>query len=153
MDKSNSPFIPVGHLGRLLSSLVQMMRRFQHRIRLRYKLTIGRNNHIGSDCGFRPPDKMRLSDDVAIRQAVTVEANLLVGPSTLISSRVSFVGNDHSFDDPRSAVFWQGRLPASTIVLEGDNLIGAGVIIVGNVRIDRDYAGLKEIYRQALASV
>ncbi len=86
---------------------------------------------------FRPPQEIRLSEDVAFGQGVIVEADLIVGPCTLISSRVSFVGNDHRYDDPESTVFWQGRFPPSRIVLEGDNLIGSGVIVVGNVTIGK----------------
>lgn len=55
----------------------------------------------------------------------------------LISSGVSFVGNDHRFDIPGKSIIWGGRLPASTIIVEGDNLIGFGVTIVGDVRIGK----------------
>ena len=56
---------------------------------------------------------------------------------TQISSHVAIVGNDHRFDGASASVFAAGRLPPTTVVLEGDNLVGFGAIIVGGVRIGR----------------
>lgn len=120
-----------------MSAVVQWMRRLRLRMKLRRKIRFGRNNHLGSGCQFRPPHELVISDDVAFGQGVIVETDLEVGQFTLISSRVSFVGNDHAFDDPDSNVFWQGRNPPSRIVLEGDNLIGNGAILIGNLRIGK----------------
>jgi chloramphenicol O-acetyltransferase type B len=133
----NSPFIPRSLPGRLLSAVVQKIRRLRLRLKLRRKIRFGRNNHFGSGCQFRPPRELEIGDDVAFGQEVLVETDLQVGPYTLISSRVSFVGNDHAFDDPNCNVFWQGRNPPSKIVLEGDNLIGNGAILIGNVRVGK----------------
>jgi chloramphenicol O-acetyltransferase type B len=134
---NKSPFIPRSRPGRLLSSIVQFLRRMRLRLRLRNRINFGQNNHFGAQCCFRPPNQMQLADDVAFGQEVIVETDLVVGQGTLISSRVSFVGNDHAFDDPSSNVFWQGRNPPSRIVLEGDNLIGNGAILIGNLRIGK----------------
>lgn len=137
MATNNSPFIPRSLPGRLISAMVQWVRRARLWLRLRKRIVIGRNNHFGAKCYFRPPLQMQLADDVAFGQEVIVETDLIVGQYTLISSRVSFVGNDHAFDDPDSNVFWQGRNLPSRIVLEGDNLIGNGAILVGNLRIGK----------------
>lgn len=133
----NSPFIPRSLPGRLVSAWIQRLRRWRLRLKLRRKIQFGSNNHFGSRCQFRPPRQLLIADDVAFGQEVIVETDLEVGQFTLISSRVSFVGNDHSFDDPNSNVFWQGRNPPSKIVLEGDNLIGNGAILIGNLRIGK----------------
>lgn len=66
-----------------------------------------------------------------------VEANLRVGKDSLISSNVCFVGDDHRFDDPNTTVFWNGRKPTPTIILEGDNMIGNGCTIIGPVTIGK----------------
>jgi acetyltransferase-like isoleucine patch superfamily enzyme len=50
---------------------------------------------------------------------------------------VSFIGNDHIFNNPDKTIFFSGRLPSSTIILEGDNLIGFGTIVIGNVTIGK----------------
>jgi acetyltransferase-like isoleucine patch superfamily enzyme len=68
---------------------------------------------------------------------VHIETALDVGDDVLISSYVGFVGNDHPFDDPTKTVFSQGRAAQAAIRLEGDNLIGFGAVIVGNVTIGR----------------
>lgn len=137
MVNRQSPLIKRGFIGKNISTVIQYCRRLRHKLRLGSRLTIGANNHFGAGCLFGPPREMRLSEDVAFGREVIVETDLIVGPCTLISSRVSFVGNDHRFDDADSTVFWQGRFPPSRIVLEGDNLIGSGVIVVGNITIGK----------------
>lgn len=135
LDKS--PLVPRSWLGRLASETLHSIRRVRIAISLRSKLHLGRNNHFGARCYFRPPSFMHISDDVSFGSNVIVETNLRVGPQCLISSNVSFVGNDHAFNDRSSNVYWQGRLPPSTIILEGNNLIGHRVTIVGNVTIGK----------------
>ncbi len=100
-------------------------------------MTIGKNVHFARRLDLRPPHWLRIGNNVSFGQNVITEANLTVGDDTLISSFVAFVGNDHAFDDPNSTVYWQGRLPESSVVLEGDNLIGFGTIVIGNVTIGR----------------
>lgn len=68
---------------------------------------------------------------------VTIQTNLVVGDDVMISSGVAFVGNDHDFSDPAKNIQQQGPLPKSSVVLEGDNLIGFGTLVVGNVTIGR----------------
>jgi acetyltransferase-like isoleucine patch superfamily enzyme len=98
---------------------------------------MGNNVWFGAAADLHPPDFARFGDNVAVGRDFYLETNLEVGSDVLISSKVSFVGNDHRFDDPTKTVFWTGRLPPTTIHLEGDNLIGFGVIVVGDVRIGR----------------
>jgi acetyltransferase-like isoleucine patch superfamily enzyme len=66
-----------------------------------------------------------------------LESNVIVGDDVLISSNVMIVGNDHAFEERRVSVFFGARNPPSEVVIEGDSLIGARSIIVGNVRIGR----------------
>ena len=70
-------------------------------------------------------------------RGVHIETALDIGDDVLISSYVGFVGNDHPFDDPTKTVFSQGRATQASIRLDGDNLIGFGTVIVGNVTIGR----------------
>lgn len=120
-----------------LRAALRYTRMLRHKLSLRGKLTIGQNVFFGKRCYLSPPQFMRVGNNVAIGMAAFVETNLEIGDDVLISSQVSFVGNDHRFDDPEQTVFWAGRLPPSTIILEGDNLIGHRTTIVGNVRIGR----------------
>jgi acetyltransferase-like isoleucine patch superfamily enzyme len=60
-----------------------------------------------------------------------------VGDDVLISSNVAIIGNDHDFSDPSLTVFSGGRLATSTVVIEGDTLVGFGSTIIGNLRVGR----------------
>lgn len=120
-----------------LRTAVRSLRILRHKLALRGRLTVGSNVFFGKRCYLSPPEFMRVGNNVAIGMAAFVETNLEIGDDVLISSQVSFVGNDHRFDVADQTVFWAGRLPTSTIILEGDNLIGHRTTIVGNVRIGR----------------
>jgi acetyltransferase-like isoleucine patch superfamily enzyme len=132
-----APDRPIAGPLSMLRNALRYARLQRHRVSLREKLTTGRNVTIGKHSVLLPPDFARFGDNVSIAGDFRLEANLDAGSDILISSNVAFVGNDHRFDDPDSTVFWQGRNPSATIVLEGDNLIGHGVIVVGDVRIGR----------------
>lgn len=133
----NKPDRPISKCLHLVRQVVRWSRLALWRVRLRGKMTVGRNVFFGRNCYLAPPSYLTLGDNVAIGSAFHLESNLTIIGDVLISSHVSIVGNDHRFDDPNHSVFWAGRLPPSSVVLEGDNLIGNGVIIVGNVRIGR----------------
>jgi acetyltransferase-like isoleucine patch superfamily enzyme len=80
---------------------------------------------------------VRIGDNVAIGAEFHCETNLVVGSDVLISSRVAMVARDHRFDDRNKTVYRAGRLPPATIILEGDNLIGFGAIVIGPATIGR----------------
>lgn len=120
-----------------LRTALRAVRMLRHKLALRGKLTLGDNVFFGKRCYLAPPEFLRVGNNVAIGMATFIETNLDIGDDVLISSHVSFVGNDHRFDDPSQTVYWAGRLPPSTVVLEGDNLIGHKTTIIGNVRIGR----------------
>ena len=131
------PDRPIARLLVPLRSVVRAMRRSAHRISLRGKMSCGTNVNFGRDCTLLPPDFVRLGNNIGIGTGFHLEANLDVGDDVLISSHVSIVGNDHQYNDPQRSIFFGGRLPPSTVTIEGDNLIGHRVIVVGNVRIGR----------------
>ncbi len=137
MDRVHSPLKARSFLMARISAIVHFFRKLRHTVLLRSRLKLGTNIHFGSSCILSPPNLLSIANDVSFGRRVLVEVDLVVGSDTLISSFVSFVGNDHSFDDPRSTVYWQGRHPPSRVILEGDNLIGVGAIVVGNVTIGR----------------
>ncbi len=137
MNKRKLPDRPLGTLARTLRFLIRRTRLLRLQIMSGNRITVGSNVSFGKRCSILSPDFAAFGDNVRLGQDVLVEANLEVGNSVLISSKVSFVGNDHKFDDPKSDVYFQGRNAPSTIRLEGDNLIGNGVIIVGDVVVAR----------------
>jgi maltose O-acetyltransferase len=103
----------------------------------RGRLRAGSNVSLGARARFLAPAYMELGDNVSFGSDIHVEANLRIGSDVLISSCVAVIGNDHRFDDVDGSVFWGGRLPDCEVVIEGDNLIGFGVVVVGPVRIAR----------------
>ena len=121
----------------LLRKLIGSVRLFYHRVKLDRKLSCGNNVFFGQKCHLFPPERLTIGNDVAVGAGFHLESNLEIGNEVLISSYVSIVGNDHRFDDPGCSIYHAGRLPPSSVVMEGDNLIGHRVIIVGNVRIGR----------------
>jgi len=129
------PSRPVSPPLIIIRDLVRSMRRLWLRLKLRKKLSHGANFHFGKHCLFLPPGHLKCGNDISIGQNFHLETNLEIGDGVLISSNVSIIGNDHRFDDIHNNIYWGGRLPASTVIIEGDNLIGFGTIILGNVRI------------------
>src|ERR671920_2580867 len=75
--------------------------------------------------------------NVSIGRDFHVETNVVIGDDVLISSRVGIVGRDHRMDDPTKTIYWAGRLPPARVVLEGDNLVGFGAVIVAPATIGR----------------
>jgi len=132
-----SPSRPISEWLLPFRNCVRLVRYAKQRLVLGSKLSLGRNVSFGKNVELRVPQFMRVGDNVMLGSYFIAETNLVIGADVLISTRVSCIGNDHTFDDPNQTVFSGGRLPACTIVLEGDNLIGFGTILVGNVTVGR----------------
>jgi acetyltransferase-like isoleucine patch superfamily enzyme len=81
------------------------------------------------------PNEFVAGNSVYIGRNFHCEVDAEIGDSTLISSAVALVGNDHEFDVAASAITEGARLPASRVILEGNNLLGYGTTVVGNIRI------------------
>lgn len=92
---------------------------------------------VGKRSEIQSPNYFVMGDRVAVGQDFLCQVDVLAGSDILISSRVTLVGNDHDLADPAKTAFTGVRLPASVVRLEGDNLLGAGVTIVGNVVVGR----------------
>ena len=109
------------------------------RARLGYRgtLIIGKDFTTGSGLVLATEGPVHIGDRVRFGRGVHIETAIQVGDDVLISSYVGFIGNDHPFDDSTKTVFSQGRARQATIRLEGDNLIGFGAVIVGNVTIGK----------------
>jgi acetyltransferase-like isoleucine patch superfamily enzyme len=121
----------------LLRDAVRASRRLRARLHAWGRLHVGRDFVIGP--GFRLARGLTLvaGDRVSIGPNFTCGVNAVFGDDIMVSGSVAFIGNDHAFDDPEKTIQTQGPLPPSTVYVEGDNLIGFGTIVVGNVRIGR----------------
>jgi acetyltransferase-like isoleucine patch superfamily enzyme len=133
----SSPFRNKGAALNAVRAIARQARVLRLRLQLRRRLSYGRNFSVGKGADIRPPSYFKCGDDVGIGKNLTVETNVQIGDEVLVSSNVSFVGDDHQFDDPNSSVFWQGRKPEGCVVLEGDNLVGFGCTLIGGVKVGR----------------
>ncbi len=137
MINKQRPDRPISSALVPVRSAVRALRLFCLKARFGRKLQMGKNVYFGCRALMVPPEFVRFGDNVALGSDFHLETNLVVGSDVLISSRVAIIGNDHRFDDPDTSIFWAGRYPPSTVYIEGDNLIGFGVTIIGNVRIGK----------------
>ncbi|MCA2213269.1 acyltransferase [Jidongwangia harbinensis] len=111
--------------------------------RLRARCGFGNSISYGSDFVVGPSFRLargrtvKIGDKVSIGRNFDCMTNAVIGDNIMISSSVAFIGNDHSFNDPTKEIQSQGPLPIPTVRLDGNNLIGYGSIILGDVTIGR----------------
>jgi acetyltransferase-like isoleucine patch superfamily enzyme len=80
--------------------------------------------------------RVRLGSNVALGRHLYVETDLTVGDDVLFSGYVAVVGDVHPIDGP-STVFASASLPQQPVVLEGDNLVGYGAILIAPCHLER----------------
>jgi acetyltransferase-like isoleucine patch superfamily enzyme len=134
---SNSPFRNRGFVGNLLREVVRWARAKRIRLAQGSRVRFGTSFSIGKSADIRPPSFFYCGNCVGIGKNFTCESNAEIGDNVLISSNVSFISNDHAFDDRTSDIFHQGRLAPSSIIIEGDSLIGFGSILIAPCRIEK----------------
>lgn len=131
-----SPDKPAGPIKSAIRGFVRNLRMIIARARTGFRLSYGVNAYIAKGFDIYVPDHAVLGNNISIGANFFSQTNFEIGDECLISSNVSFVGNDHDLYGGPSAYF-SGRLSPSTVVLEGDNFIGFGTTIVGNVRVGK----------------
>lgn len=135
MLKGSAPDRPLSRVLVPVRGFIRCLRIAKLRLLLGRRLLVGNNVAFGSRAYVAPPEYAKFGDNVRIGSDFHLETNLEVGSDVLISSRVSIVGNDHDLHNPEFPVFGSKRNAPSVVILEGDNLIGHGSIIVGSVRV------------------
>lgn len=135
--QKNSPFRRKNIVFEILRALLRASRYWRVKLVLRQRFRVGSHFSMGKGADIRPPIVFVAGNHVGIGKNLTVEASVLIGDDVLLSSNVSLIGNDHLFDDPSSTVYWQGRASNKEIIIEGDNLLGFGVTVIGSVRIGK----------------
>lgn len=131
------PDRPISRAAAAARGAVRAARLMRLRALLGRRMTIGTDVALGANCIVLSPHLFHLGDRVRIGRNLHVEADVVVGDDVLISSNVAILSDDHAFDDPELTVFTQGRNPTARVVIEGDNLIGFGTIILGQVTVGR----------------
>jgi chloramphenicol O-acetyltransferase type B len=115
-------------------NIVRTVRRLKLTVATRGRLSWGRNAYIGGGANVYVPRSASIGSNVSIGRDFLSQVDFRIGDECLLSSRVSFVGHDHDVLGSGSAYF-SGRLPPSTVVLEGNNFVGYGATLVGSVQI------------------
>jgi chloramphenicol O-acetyltransferase type B len=129
------PYRKVGGVLIFLRFLIRRLRRIKICLLNYKKIKIGHECAFGPGAVLNVPEYFDIGYNNAFARNFFCQTNVTMGNECLISSDVSFVGNDHDLFDINKTAFHSGRLPPSTVILEGNNFIGYRVVIVGNVRI------------------
>lgn len=132
---TNSPDKPSGILLGFIRRVVRCLRMALLHTLARGRLHSGKNAYIAKGALLYIPSHGRLGTNVSVGANFTAQTNFDIGDECLLSSNVSFVGNDHDLYGP--SAYFSGRLPPSKVILEGNNFIGFGATIVGNVTLGR----------------
>lgn len=101
------------------------------------RFRVGEKVSIGRGADLHPKHYAYFGNNVGIGKNVTVESDLRCGDDVLISSNVSFIGNDHRIDQKGVSVYFSGRIPEKEVLIEGDNLIGFGAIVHSGITIGK----------------
>lgn len=133
VDASRPVAGPIG----IVRSIVRRSRRRRALLSLHGRGTLARDLVIGANARFLSSGSVQIDRDVYIGRDFFCESDITVGPKVLISSRVAFIGDDHPFDDSALAVTDHKRRPAAHAIVEGDNLIGHGTILLGSITVGR----------------
>lgn len=129
------PDKPRGRALLLVAKFVRLCRRLLLSIKVRGKVSFGINSYIGKRADVYIPTSAVIGDNVSIASDFFSQVDFVIGNNSLISSKVSFIGNDHDLSINLDSAYHSGRLPPSKIVLEGNNFIGFGSTILGDVNI------------------
>lgn len=132
-----SPDVPKSTFLNLLRGFVRCLRIIGIRLRLRGKFIYGKNVSFGPSASLMIPEFIHLGDNFSCGARFFVQTNLISNECCLISSDVSFVGNDHHINVPGYNNYWCGRRAPSTVTLKGDNFIGYRATVVGDVTIGK----------------
>jgi chloramphenicol O-acetyltransferase type B len=112
--------------------MIRKARLLPIRIKAPGKFTVDSDFAVGPRATILSPHLFRADVRVHIGADFFCEVDCTIGSDVLISSRVALIGNDHNIPIDKTTVFEGGRNPTASVVLQGDNLIGHGTIILGD---------------------
>lgn len=134
--KNDSPFIKLPFILSLLRGLLRRIRIVKVLLVNYKRIEIGEDVVFGPSANVKIPDKGIVGNRVAIGVNFICQTNMEIGDDCLLSSNVSFIGNDHHIDESTS-MFFSGRANASKIILLGNNFIGFNATLLGDIKVGR----------------
>lgn len=133
-----SPDKPASFLKKNIRLLLRELRWLRVGLTNWRKVSRGKNCYFGSAAEIYVPQRLIMGQNISIGSNFILQTDARIGSDTLISSRVSFIGNDHDLFSVDKTAYFSGRNPPATIVLEGNNFIGFGATVLGSVTIGKD---------------
>ena len=129
--------------GRPIASWIRPVQRALHicrfyclRFRSRGALSAASCPVTAKGVKILPSSRVSLGSRVALGRNMYVETDLVVGDDVLFSGNVAIVGNIHPLDAP-GTVFASSQGLSQTVIIDGDNLIGYGAILIGPCHLKR----------------
>jgi acetyltransferase-like isoleucine patch superfamily enzyme len=101
------------------------------------RLRIGEGSLIGPRFRISRSGRLTVGRRVGIGADFQVMADVTIGDDVMVSGQVAIIGDDHPFDASDRTIRDHEARPPAHVVLEGDNLIGYGSILVGPLVVGR----------------
>jgi acetyltransferase-like isoleucine patch superfamily enzyme len=129
--------------------MISVLRRLFQRLNRIYAVSghvkLGKNVHVGPGSRVWAPSGIHIDDDVYVGKRCTIEVDGYIGPGTMIANDVGMVGRrDHDMRQVGALIRharWVGNEETSDLrtaaILQGDNWIGFGAVILAPVVIGR----------------
>jgi acetyltransferase-like isoleucine patch superfamily enzyme len=118
-----------------LRKIVRYLRLYRVKVLGTRNFLHGKAVSLARGADIRAPHFIEIGSFVSIGKNFTCEVDVRIGNHVLVSSNVSFIGNDHPFGAPGTTVYESTRRDDSLVDIGSDVLIGFGSIVVGTSRI------------------
>lgn len=124
-------------MNSLAVRVVRAVRRWVFQLKAPGRVSFGSDFIVGSRAEVTRGRSLCAGDRVSIGSRLTSHVHLEIASDVMISTGVSFISNDHPFDETEATIHDFAPNPVQTIVLEGDNLIGYGATLIGPLVVGR----------------
>jgi len=127
--------MPRSAAGSLARTIVRRLRTARLQLASRGRLRIDPTSGVARRSRIQPTASGSIGPNVLVGTDFRADVPFDVGPGSLISSSVAFIGKDHDLGAAAASVAEGSRLPPGRVVLDGDNLVGYGSILIAPCRL------------------
>lgn len=127
--------MPRSRAGTLARSIVRRFRSTRLQVLSRGRVTVDPSSGIARRSRILPTASGSIGPNVLVGTDFRADVPFEIGAGTLISSSVAFIGKDHDLGPGAKSVAEGDRLDTGRIVLDGDNLVGYGAIMIAPCRL------------------
>lgn len=129
--------MPRSRAGTIARTIVRRFRTARLQLASRGGLKIDPSSGVARRSRIQPTASGTIEANVLVGTDFRADVPFDVGEGSLISSSVAFIGKDHDLGPGATSVAEGDRLPTGRIVLDGDNLVGFGSIVIAPCRLAR----------------